>query len=179
MGLSKKQAGVLRGMLIGLSLAVLILLFGVRLNPFDFNSSLSIIDRLATAIVWCLVPMIFLSISIARLAKHRFFTPEDIDGSGLSNGSAQAKLLQAQIQNTLEQATLAVFVYCIWSVVMPSQWLSAVPMASLTFGLGRILFFKGYKKGAPSRAVGFALGFYSSILMMFSTLGYLVWQSFS
>ncbi|SET22762.1 MAPEG family protein [Thalassotalea agarivorans] len=179
MSLTAKQKGVLKGMLIGFLLALSILVLGSNLNPFNFNESLGVIDRLQIAILWCLVPILFLTVSIGRLARHRFFTPQDIDGSGLTEGTEQAKLLQALIQNTLEQTILAVMAYFIWSVAMPSHWLSVVPIAALAFGLGRILFFKGYQKGAPSRAVGFTLCFYTSALMILSTLGYLVWQQIS
>jgi len=49
-----------------------------------------------------------LLICIARLAKHRFFTPEDINGSALTSGTERARLLQALLQNTREQTCPAV-----------------------------------------------------------------------
>lgn len=73
-------------MLIGFLLALSILVLGSNLNPFNFNESLGVIDRLQIAILWCLVPILFLTVSIGRLARHRFFTPQDIDGSGLTEG---------------------------------------------------------------------------------------------
>ncbi|MCB1855755.1 MAG: MAPEG family protein [Halieaceae bacterium] len=176
MSLSNKQLGVLKGMIIGFLLALSILLFGAYLNPFGFSGGMPLLERLSTAILWCLVPILFLVVSVGRLAKHRFFTPEDIDGGGLSNGTEQARLLQALIQNTLEQTVLATFAYVFWSVTMPAKWLSVVPIASMAFGVGRVLFFAGYKQGAPSRAIGFTLCFYTTALMIFFTAGYSAWQ---
>ncbi len=179
MPLTEKQLGVLKGMIIGASIALCIVLLGCYLNPFGYQESLNRIDMLGIAILSCLIPAVFLAASIGRLAKHRFFTPEDIDGGGLAKGTKQAKLLQSLLQNTFEQTLLASIVYCAWSVVMPATWLSVVPLAALTFGLGRILFFRNYKNGAAPRAVGFTLSFYPSIIMLIGIVGVLIWRQIS
>ena len=166
MTLDFKQKSVLRGMLIGVAFALALTVLGARLNPFSFQSDLSEFARLSVAIKASLAPAFFLAISIGRLAKHRFFTPEDIDGGGLVQATDQAKLLQSLLQNTLEQFVLAVVVYCAWAIVMPSVWLSVVPLAAIAFSVGRVMFFVGYKHGAPARAIGFALTFYTSIAML-------------
>lgn len=165
MTLDNKQKGVLKGMLIGAACALAIIIFGAWLNPFFFQSGLNDFARLSVAIKASLLPAVFLAIAIGRLAKHRFFVPEDIDGNGLSQGSHQAILLQSLLQNTLEQFALAIIAYCAWAIIMPSEWLSVVPLAAIAFALGRVMFFIGYIKGAPSRAIGFTLTFYPSIIM--------------
>ena len=43
----------------------------------------------------------------------------------------------------------------------PSFWLSVLPLSASCLFIGRILFIKGFRKGASSRAVGFALTFLS------------------
>lgn len=177
MPLTAKQTGVVKGMLIGALVTLCIVFLGSYLNPFDFSNSLNAIDRLSVAIISSLIPAIFLGASIGRLAKHRFFTPEDIDGGGLSKGTEKANVLQSLLQNTLEQTLLATLVYFAWSIVMPGSWLSVVPLAALTFGLGRILFFRGYKNGAASRAIGFTLTFYPSMTMLIGVVGLLIWRS--
>ena len=75
-------------------------------------------------------------------------------------------MLQAMLQNTLEQSVLAIGAYLVWATLLPSHLLSAVPCCSTLFALGRALFFKGYESGAGSRAVGFVLTFYPSVLML-------------
>lgn len=179
MSLTQKQFGVLKGMILGASIALGIVGLGSYLNPFSYQESLNHIDKFSVAVLWCLIPTVFLAASIGRLAKHRFFSPEDIDGGGLSDGTEQAKLLQSLLQNTIEQTLLASLVYCAWSVVMPATWLSVVPISALAFGLGRILFFMGYDKGAPSRAIGFTLSFYPSITMLIVMIGTLLLQQVS
>ena len=174
MSLTQKQIGVFKGILIGLSITLCVVLFGAYANPFDFAETSSQVDRLGVAILSCIIPAMFLVFSIGRLAKHRFFSPEDIDGGGLTHGTDKANILQSILQNTLEQTLLATLVYLIWSVIMPATWLSVVPIASLCFGIGRLLFTIGYAHGASSRALGFALTFYSSNVMLITIIGYLI-----
>mgnify|MGYP001252257655 CR=1 FL=1 len=164
--MNSKQRGVLRGMLAGACFALMIVGAGICLNPFDFPAELDHAARLDVAMASVLWPVFFLAVAIGRLAGHRFFTPEDIDGGGLTAGTGRARLLQTLLQNTLEQCVLAFGVYCAWAVLMPSAWLSVVPMAALAFVAGRLLFFMGYQKGAPSRAFGFTLSFYPSLAML-------------
>ena len=179
MRLTKKQNGVLKGMGLGMSIALSIVCLGSYLNPFGYQESISLSSQLNVLASSLLVPAFFLAIAIGRLAKHRFFTPEDIDGGGLSVGSKQARVLQSLLQNTVEQTLLASLVYCAWLAVMPATFLSTVPIAALAFGLGRILFFTGYHKGAPSRAIGFTLSFYPALVMFVGIVGTLLWRQIS
>ena len=176
MKLTDKQSGVLKGVAFGLLMAIAIIVMGAWLNPFSFDENLNKMERLSIALQCSLIPTLFLAISVGRLAKHRFFTPEDIDGGGLSNGSDEAKVLQSLLQNTLEQFALAFAIYLSWSIMMPANWLSVVPLAAIAFGIGRVMFFIGYKHGAPSRAIGFTLAFYPSLMMMTCIIGRLIWQ---
>lgn len=176
MPLTDKQTGVMRGMLLGMSVALGIVGFGSHLNPFAYPASLTLSDKFSVAFSSCTIPLLFLAIAIGRLAKHRFLTPADIDGGGLSVGSEQARVLQSLLQNTVEQTLFASLVYCAWAAVMPATFLSTVPIAALAFALGRILFFAGYKKGAPSRAIGFTLSFYPSMVMLLAVITTLIWR---
>jgi uncharacterized membrane protein YecN with MAPEG domain len=46
------------------------------------------------------------------------------------------------------------------------------------FFVGRILFWRGYARGAPARALGFALTFYPSVAMILLILGRSIWALF-
>jgi hypothetical protein len=105
-------------------------------------------------------------ISIMRVANYRFSSPEDIDGSGLTVGTSRVLVLRAILQNTLEQAVLAIVTYAIWAAIMPLKWLRAIPIAALLFVAGRILFARGYERGAPGRAMGFGLTAYPTFGML-------------
>jgi hypothetical protein len=166
MHLSDKQSSVLRGMLIGATTTVAVTSLSMVFGPQLLSDDTSFGGRIAFALKADLVIVLWLGISIARLARHRFFTPEDIDGGGLTQGTENAKVLQATLQNTLEQTVLAVLTHLIWVVTMPVAWVSAIPAALTLFLIGRVLFARGYTGGAPSRALGFALSFYPSMLML-------------
>lgn len=117
-------------------------------------------------------------VGIARLARHRFFTPEDIDGAGLTAGTEKVRLLQSILQNTLEQALIAVIAYGAWSYLAPRDWGALPLLCSLFFGVGRILFFVGYEKGAPARALGFTLTFYPTIGLYIALLPLIIRKFF-
>jgi hypothetical protein len=137
------------------------ILLPLKLLPVDEFGA-----RIAWALQWALLPMLTLMISIMRVANHRFSSPDDIDGSGLTVGTSRVLILRAILQNTLEQTVLAVAAYSIWAAAMPQSWLRAIPIAALLFVTGRILFARGYDRGAPGRAMGFGLTAYSTFAML-------------
>ena len=170
MEFSIKQRGVLRGMLTGAAISIGLIICGILLNPFDFEPNLTLLEKSSVLFKSLILLALCLALSIGRLAKHRFFSPDEIDGRGLRADSDRAIFLQALLQNTLEQSVLAAFVYSTWTILMPSAWLSVVPLAALSFALGRVLFFAGYRRGAIGRAVGFTMSFYPSVLMLICTV---------
>ena len=176
MPLNAPQKGVLAGMGIGAFAAIAILVAGTVFNPLSYAPQLDLGSRVAVAAQACLVLAIVLGVSIARLARHRFLTPEDIDGSSAGEGTRQARILQSLVQNTLEQSLLAAMAYLAWAVLMPAHNLSVVPLAAIAFALGRVLFFAGYGKGARSRATGFALTFYPTLAMLLCVVAFTLWQ---
>ncbi|CAH0533590.1 hypothetical protein VST7929_01460 [Vibrio stylophorae] len=174
MTLSIKQQGVFRGMAFAMATAIIVLSFAIIVDPFHYAEISTFSDRFAVLGGSLILPTFFLIFSIGRIAKFRFFSPEDIDGSGLTSGSHDIKILQSLLQNTLEQFVIVFATFVAWALLMPVSWLSAPPLCSLLFAIGRILFFKGYHHGAPARAYGFALTFYSTGLMFFTLVIYQV-----
>lgn len=164
--LNETQRGVLRGMLAGILVTVLGLGAAIAFPPEVVLPGEGFAASLLDALKWGVLPVASLAIHIALLARHRFFTPEDISGGGLSAGTAHARILQATLQNTLEQSVLALSVYAIWAAAMPRVWQAAIAGAAILFGLGRVLFLRGYAGGAPARALGFALTFYPTLAML-------------
>ncbi|WP_428641895.1 MAPEG family protein [Roseibium sp.] len=170
MPLSQKQTGVLKGMIAALVLSALALGAGAFRFPADWLPE----DTGAGRAIFAARTLLFLSfwllVTIGTLARHRFFTPQDIDGSGLTSGTDTARVLQAVLQNTLEQTVLAALVYTSFAVLAPVALLGALPVAAGLFWLGRALFWHGYARGAAGRALGFALTFYSTVLLFLSTV---------
>jgi uncharacterized membrane protein YecN with MAPEG domain len=174
--LSEKQRGVLRGMLAGLLITLFAVTLAVVAGP-DRLAGQAAGASLVQALKWDVLLAACLTANIAMLARHRFFTPADIDGGGLSPGTSPAQLLQSILQNTLEQAVLALSVHLVWAAAMPGSWQAAVPVAAILFVVGRLLFWKGYGHGAPRRALGFALTFYPSVFMLLLLLARLAWEA--
>jgi len=158
-------------MSLGGAVALSLVGYGILANPFQFDY-LSTADRFAVVSGAALAPGFFLMLCIGLLARHRMLTPEDIDGAGLTAGTPRAKLMQAVLQNTLEQGLLAVIAWSAWAFLMPPSFLSVVPLAAVAFVVGRILFIRGYKHGPASRALGFTLSFYVSSTMLMGVLVY-------
>jgi uncharacterized membrane protein YecN with MAPEG domain len=165
MALDARQRGVLRGMLSALALAIAVGIAAVLAPPAALIPLDGPADRLIAALRWDVLVVACLILSIGALARHRFFTPADIDGSGLTNATDRARLLQAILQNTLEQTVIALSAHLVWAAAMPVAWHALVPAAAILFVFGRICFVVGYGGGAPARAFGFALTFYPTVLM--------------
>jgi hypothetical protein len=162
MSFSNPQRSVALGMAAGLSITIAALGLTALLEPFGALAG-ALPARLQLLALSALAPAVALAVCIARLAAHRFHTPEDLDGSGLTAGTAQARLLQALLQNTLEQLALAIPVYTAWTLLAPAHLLAVVLTAAFLFIIGRVLFFWGYARGAPGRALGFTLTFYPTV----------------
>ena len=173
MKLSNKQGGVLKGMSAAMLTVIISIAMALVFNPLNITS-VGPLERITVLGYSLILPTFFVMMSIGRLAKFRFFSPEDIDGSGLTSATNEATILQSILQNTLEQVVIVYGVYSAWCLLMPATWLSVAPICSLLFAIGRICFIKGYHRGAPARAFGFALTFYSTVIMFVLLVAYLL-----
>lgn len=165
MALSAEQRGVLRGIIT--ALAIVAVAFSALLWLVDGGvpASGGLSRRLAFVAGWDLLVVGSLLAGVVMLARHRFFHDEDRDGSGLTPGSKHAEVLQAILQNSLEQTVLALSVHGIAAILFPAPWLVLIAGAAVLFVLGRILFWHGYAKGAVGRALGFGLTFYPTVTL--------------
>ena len=156
--LRNKRLGVAAGMAGGLA-ATLLALFWPGLPRGETDLA----GRLSTWVACDLVAAGWLAVAVARLAAHRFFSGADIDAA-LAPGTPRARILQSLVQNTLEQAVLAMIAYGAW--LLPTDPMAPSATAWLAvgcFSAGRLLFILGYARGAAWRAFGFALTFYPTV----------------
>jgi hypothetical protein len=164
--LTVKQKGVVRGV-VPAAIVTLAGLCGVSLLiPISALPADEAGARVAWALRWSVLPVLALIIAVMRVGNFRFSSPQDIDGSGLTNASPQIQVLRAVLQNTLEHTVLAVGTYLIWAAAMPYGWLRAIPVAAVLFIAGRVFFARGYSKGAGGRAMGFGLTMYGTAGML-------------
>jgi len=161
-----EQRGVLRGMAIGAAITAVSIAAAIARPPEALIPGRLFANSIERALAWDVFVVACLLANIAVLARHRFSTPEDIGGGAQSGGTARARALQGALQNTLEQVVLAVFAHLAWAALMPREWQAVVPVAVALFVVGRLLFWRGYARGAPARSLGFALTFYPSVAMM-------------
>lgn len=176
MSLTEEQTGVLKGMAAGVGITLAAMACAVKLLGPQ-SASIDLAGRIAMCAISLLAPAIALAFAIARLARFRFLSPQDIAGSASSgSGSSKALLLQSLLQNTLEQAVLAVLAYAAWAALAPGHFMAALPAAAVLFLLGRILFFAGYAGGARSRALGFALTFYPTLALICGDVFFVVME---
>lgn len=176
MALDRAQRGVLTGMLAAVGVTLVVLVGAILWQPAFLVPTAGPAARLAAALQWDLAVLACLILSIGLLARHRFFTPADIDGSGLTPSTDRARVRQAILQNTLEQSVIAVIAHLAWAAAMPSFWQPAVPAAVALFVLGRVCFARGYGGGAAARAFGFALTFYPTVLLAVIAGAALLWR---
>jgi len=176
MALDDKQRGVVRNMLLALALAIAVPGAAICWQPGFLTAPAALADRFALTLRWDSLVLLCLVLAVGNLARHRFFSPADIDGGGLTAGTDRARVFQAVLQNTLEQTLIAVLAHLLWTAATPPSWHGAVPAAALLFAIGRACFIAGYAGGAPARAFGFALTFYPSVLLTLGAIGSIVWS---
>jgi len=179
MALDEKQRGVARGILIAGLVSLAGIALAIAWRPGGLIPAGGVGERLVATLKWDVLLAVCFVLAIGRLAQHRFFTPADIDGSGLTSGTDRARVMQAVVQNTLEQTLIAVLAHLVWTAATPAGWYAAVPVAVLLFVVGRISFAAGYAGGAPARAYGFGQTFYPSVMLILGALGCIGWSLLS
>ena len=153
-------------MLLALVIAVASFAAVIFFRPLLLMPAATPLQAFAPALRWDILLLVCLALNIAVIARHRFVTPADLDGSGLAEGTARIRLYQATLQNTLEQTVLALSTHVVWALTMPRPWQGVIAVAAILFFIGRLLFWRGTASGATTRAFGFALTFYPSLLMI-------------
>jgi hypothetical protein len=103
---------------------------------------------------------------IFAITRVRSGDPNCIDGSAFTKEEPQElTVLHALLQNTVEQTIALVLAHLIWIFCMPEKFLVIQPVAVIIFLVGRISFAQGYTESTQGRALGFALGFLSTIFL--------------
>ena len=163
--MSPAQRGVAVGMAGGLGVTIIVTAWCLAGSPglaFPFHA-ISTSRRWLIAIISWLGPLTSLAAAIGVVASRRFFSPDDIDGAGLTVEGPAVRIPRAILTNTLEQAALAVPVYTSLALLLPSGQLAYPLLLSACFVVGRAAFAAGYAKGAAARSLGFTLTFYPTV----------------
>lgn len=111
---------------------------------------------------------IWVVFGIRRVSRIRFSSSEDNAGSAYSAPSARLAVPAAFLQNTLEQAFIAVMGHLTLVAVGGEATMAFVVAATALFTIGRITFLLGYPAGAGGRAFGI-------VMTMLPTIGAYGW----
>ena len=158
----QEQRGVAAGMAAALATTVIVLGATALAWP---GEALPFPDRLQLTLRADLIVIVWLAAAIGNVARLRFFSEQDIGGSSAQDASAKIRVAGAILQNTFEQAVLAIVTHLIVAATFARAGTAIIMLACL-FAAGRLLFWIGYRKGARARAFGFALTFYPSVLAL-------------
>lgn len=158
--LSPDQAGVVRWGALAVGLAVLVGIPSYLYLPASWVGATAFLgsaDRLAYALKWDIVILLWLAGCVRQVSGGRFKSPADIEGSAFSAASPAIAVKRAVLQNSLEQTVLAVGAHLALAATLRGRELVAIPMLVALFLAGRVWFALGYRKGAPGRAGGMVL----------------------
>ncbi|MFO1027560.1 MAG: hypothetical protein U1E70_20475 [Acetobacteraceae bacterium] len=150
----------------GAAFSAVVLACGFLLPPLALPTTNMMADRLAFAARADLFVALWLLASVAAVAKGRFFSPQDIAGSGFGEPTPTIAAGRAVVQNTHEQATLAVIAHLALATLLPFRLLGLIPLLVVLFCIGRLTFWLGYQRGAAARAFGFATTFYPTAMAL-------------
>lgn len=151
---------------------------GYRWLPRFFEFPTELVDRLAFAAVAAALVIVWVLLAMMVVSTGRRLSPEDIGGSAAGPPSEKIAIYVAFLQNTLEQAVIAVGAYLAVAALVSGPWLSAIVVAVLFFALGRIFFLAGYRKGASGRAFGMFMTTLPSLAGYVSVIVLLVMRIF-
>ena len=122
---------------------------------FTFPEGLA--SRLAFALQTDVFLALILIVAVQRVSSGRYRSRADNRGSAYGPPSERIAVDAAFLQNTLEQAVIAIIVHLAFASLMEGGVLVLIPAAVLLFGIGRLAFRLGYPRGAGGRAFGMAL----------------------
>jgi hypothetical protein len=93
-------------------------------------------------------------VAMRMVSGTRLRSAADIRGSAYGPPSPALAVKAAFLQNTLEQAFMAIGTHLALATLLPGSSLGLIPGAVLLFIGGRIAFYHGYPGGAGGRAFG-------------------------
>jgi cation transport ATPase len=132
--------------------------------------------RLAFAAQAGVFVLVWVLVAVGIVSTLRRFSAQDIGGSAAGPPSPRLAIHLAFLQNTLEQAVLAVGMYFALASLLAGPWLSLIVAAVVLFALGRVLFFRGYARGVRGRALGMTLTLMPTLLGYVLVIGLVAWR---
>jgi hypothetical protein len=157
-----EQTGVLRGIGAAILVSAIAVIGGHYVFPASAPVSDAVPDRLTCYLPYLALMAAPLIVSIGRIAQHRYFAADAIDGTNPPQDIDLARQ-RAVLTNTVEQLLLAVLIHFSLLAVLPYDWLNIVPVMAIWWTVSRFVFMAAYARGAAARSFGFAATFYPNV----------------
>lgn len=154
MELKSEQQKIRRNALAAAVFCALMMAAAYSILPRHFEFPVELIERLAFALRADVFVFFWVLLGVRLVAKRRFNSSADINGAAFGPPSAAIALDVAFLQNTLEQTVIAVGAHLALATVLSGSALSLIVASVLLFGIGRVTFLLGYRRGAGGRAFG-------------------------
>ena len=167
--LTPQQKDVRVGMIAGAVFCVVWVWTGHAFMDIDLPLWVTTGDRMAYVAKCEIFAALPLLLGVMVVAGQRFFSDQAIEGQ--TEGLADAITINLRyIQNSLEQLVLLVMTHMAYAATAGSGDMKIIPILVSLFIVGRVCFWLGYHQSPLSRAFGFAVTFYPSVVMMGLTL---------
>jgi hypothetical protein len=155
--MAQAERAIRRSSLIALASVAVAAVFATVVLPRFFRFPTDLADRLAFAAQASALVLIWVMLGVLLVSTTRSMSPQDIGGSAAGPPSERLAIYVAFLQNTLEQAVLAVGLYLALATLVAGRWLSLIVIGVVFFAIGRVLFLRGYRRGVRGRSLGMTL----------------------
>lgn len=154
--LAAEQRKIIANSVAALIFCALMLTGGYLILPYYFQFPTDLSERLAFALRADVFVFLWIVLGVRLVARGRFRSAADNRGSAFAPPSPRIAVPVAFLQNTLEQAVVAVGAHLVLATLLNGPALALIPTAVVLFAAGRLTFLIGYTKGAGGRAFGMA-----------------------
>lgn len=142
-----------------------------QLLPLVMRFPEGLTQRIAFALQADIFVFLWVLIGVQRVSSGRFRSAADNRGSAYAPPSQAIAVKVAFLQNTLEQAFVAVGSHLVFATLATGSTLALLPASVFLFTVGRITFIKGYPYGAGGRAFGVVTTVIPTVLLY----GFSIW----
>lgn len=154
MELTAEQRRIRSAAFVAVPFCAAILAAGYFIVPRYIPLPTALAERIAFAIRVDVFVVLWVFLGVGMVAHTRRHSAADIGGALSGPPSRHLAVQLAFLQNTLEQAVMAVMVHLALATQLSGPPLALIIAAVLLFGIGRVTFLIGYSKGAGGRAFG-------------------------
>lgn len=152
--LEKEVRGIRAAAVKALALCAACFAAGYVLLPNYFAFPATTIDALIFTVRVDLFMLLWVVAAVGLVSHARRQSADDIGAAASGVPSQSVRMKVAFLQNTLEQAFMAIGSHLVFSTLFSGPALSLVIVAVVLFAIGRVTFYRAYPRGAAARAFG-------------------------